>query len=37
MKTEFGIVNSEFGIPAPPTRALDVGGWVEFRIPNSEF
>jgi hypothetical protein len=36
MKHEFGIMNSEVGIPNRPPRDLNVV-WDSFRIPNSEF
>jgi hypothetical protein len=35
MMTEFGMRNEEFGIPDRPPRALEMGGWVAFLIPNS--
>ncbi len=36
MKSEFGIMNSEFGMPTILPVSLWGAGW-EFRIPNSEF
>ena len=36
MKSEFGIMNSEFGMPPIFAVSLWGAGW-EFRIPNSEF
>jgi len=36
--TEFGIMNSEFGISFQPfVLEINVREWAAFRIPNSEF